>query len=121
MNSCLLTNAEYEVMEALWESDEPVKTRILLEKMKEKGRDWKRQTLNTLLFRLDEKGVLRRRRGEIYGYLSREDLMRKQTQGILDELYGGRIENFCAALAGNPDVSEEQKQKLAKLIDGWGK
>lgn len=121
MNNCILTQAEYEVMEALWESTEPVKTRILLEKMKEKGRDWKRQTLNTLLFRLEEKGVLNRRRGEIYGYLSESEIMQKRAKGILDDLYGGRIENFCAALAGNPDVSEEQKQKLTELMDGWGK
>ena len=49
-----ITGAEREVMEVLWQRTEPMQTRELLEEMKERGKKWKRQTLNTLLFRLEE-------------------------------------------------------------------
>ena len=57
-----ITDTEQSVMEVLWERSEAVATRELLELMKEKGRNWKRQTLNTLLFRLEEKGIVSRTR-----------------------------------------------------------
>ena len=55
-----ITGAEREVMEVLWKYSEPLQTRELLEEMKERGKKWKRQTLNTLLFRLEEKGIVSR-------------------------------------------------------------
>ena len=50
-----ITGSEREVMEVLWGRTEPMQTRELLEVMREKGKKWKRQTLNTLLFRLEER------------------------------------------------------------------
>lgn len=114
-----ITKAEREVMEVIWEANEPVRTKNLLDKMKEKGRDWKRQTLNTLLFRLEEKGIVSRRRAYVEGALSEQELLQKQTQEILDDFYGGKLENFCAALVGNRTVKNEEVDKLYELIDGW--
>lgn len=114
-----ITKAEREVMEVIWEANEPVRTKNLLDKMKEKGRDWKRQTLNTLLFRLEEKGIVSRRRAYVEGALSEQELLQKQTQEILDDFYGGKLENFCAALVGNRTVKNEEVDKLYDLIDGW--
>lgn len=121
MESYILTNAEHDVMETLWESEKPVRTRYLLDKMSEKGKNWKRQTLNTLLFRLEDKGVITRRRGEIDNFLSESELMQTQTKRLLDNLYGGKLENFCAALAGSKNLPEEEVKRLYELIDGWGK
>ncbi len=114
-----ITKAEREVMEVIWAANEPVRTKNLLDKMKEKGRDWKRQTLNTLLFRLEEKGIVSRRRAYVEGALSEQELLQKQTQEILDDFYGGKLENFCAALVGNRTVKSEEVDKLYDLIDGW--
>ena len=86
-----ITAAEREVVEVLWEYTEPVQTRELLDRMKEKGKDWKRQTLNTLLFRLEEKGVIVRRRAYVWSVLSKEELLKKQTEGILNDFYDGEL------------------------------
>ena len=47
--------AEVEVMEVLWEQEKMILTRDLLELMAARGRNWKRQTLNTVISRLDSK------------------------------------------------------------------
>ncbi|MCI9279053.1 MAG: BlaI/MecI/CopY family transcriptional regulator [Lachnospiraceae bacterium] len=114
-----ITKAEREVMEVIWEAAEPVRTKTLLDKMKERGRDWKRQTLNTLLFRLEEKGIVSRRRAYVEGALSEDELLQKQTQEILDDFYGGKLENFCAALVGNQAIKDDDVDKLYALIDEW--
>lgn len=112
-----ITEAEREVVETLWEYSEPVQTKDLLDRMKEKGRDWKRQTLNTLLFRLEEKGVIVRRRAYVWSVLSKEELRKRQTQGILNDFYDGELKNFCVALIGNTSLNDEDVDKLNALID----
>lgn len=114
-----ITAAEREVVEVLWEYTEPVQTRELLDRMREKGKEWKRQTLNTLLFRLEEKGVIVRRRAYVWSVLSKEELLKKQTEGILNDFYDGDLKNFCAALIGNTNsaLNEEEVAQLNALID----
>ena len=100
-----ITGSEREVMEVLWGRTEPMQTRELLEVMREKGKKWKRQTLNTLLFRLEEKGIVSRKRAYVEAALTEE---------LLDDLYGGEYGNFFAALTGNTEIDSESK----KLLDG---
>lgn len=111
-----VTEAERAVLEVLWEHVEPMQTAELLEQMKQRGRDWKRQTLNTLLSRLDNKEVVNRKRGYVQAALSEEGLLMKQTQGILDNLYGGKLENFCIALLGNSNVKDEDIAQLNTFV-----
>lgn len=112
-----VTGAEREVMEVLWKYSEPVQTKDLLEEMKEKGRNWKRQTLNTLLFRLEEKGIVNRKRAYVQAALSEEELLQLQTQEILDDFYGGKYGNFFAALAGNKGIDSESEALLDGLMN----
>ena len=93
-----ITKAEREVMEVIWEAAEPVRTKTLLDKMKERGRDW---------------------RAYVEGALSEDELLQKQTQEILDDFYGGKLENFCAALVGNQAIKDDDVDKLYALIDEW--
>jgi len=112
-----ITNAERDVMEVLWEHSELVQTCELLEEMKGKGRNWKRQTLNTLLFRLEAKGIVSRKRGYVQAALSETELRQRQTEGILDSFYDGKFENFCAALLGRDKLDEEETARLNSLIE----
>ena len=118
MGDCYkLTAAEREIMEALWNYSEPIQTKDLLELMNEKGKEWKRQTLNTLLFRLEEKGIVSRKRAYVQAILTEESLLQKQTQEILNDFYGGKLRNFCAALMGNDALGAEEADSLYALID----
>ena len=80
-----ITGAEREVMEVLWQRTEPMQTRELLEEMKERGKKWKRQTLNTLLFRLEEKGIVSRKRAYVEAALSQDRQREQEPAGRLDE------------------------------------
>ena len=112
-----LTKTEQEVMEVLWESQGPVQTGELLARMQMVGRAWKRQTLNTILFRLEERGIVSRRHAYVQAALTGEELLQKRTQSILDNLYDGKIGNFFAALTGNVRLKEEEADKLNDLIE----
>lgn len=112
-----LADAEQKVMQALWERGEAVSTSELLELMNARGKKWKRQTLNTLLARLEEKGVVSRRRAFVEARISEQDLLQLQTKEILDSFYGGELKNFCAALIGNASLNDDDVDNLNALID----
>lgn len=116
-----ITDTEQSVMEVLWERSEAVATRELLELMKEKGRNWKRQTLNTLLFRLEEKGIVSRTRAYAKAAMSREELYQVQTREILDDFYGGKLSNFVAALVGSTNMTAEDADRVEALLEGLRK
>ena len=111
-----ITETEKSVMDVLWEHSDAVATRDLLEMMKEKGKDWKRQTLNTLLFRLEEKGIVSRTRAYVKPGMTREALLQVQTQEILDNFYDGKAGNFFAALVG-AKVTAEDMGRLEALLE----
>ena len=116
-DSYKLADAEQEVMQALWERGEAVSTSELLELMNARGKKWKRQTLNTLLARLGEKGVVSRRRAFVEARISEQDLLQLQTKEILNSFYGGELKNFCAALIGNASLNDDDVDSLNALID----
>lgn len=112
-----LSETEQEIMEVLWEKKEFVKTRDLLGIFNEKGKNWKRQTLNTFLIRLEEMGLILRDRSVVRAAGTRIDYQKMQSREVLDLLYGGDMSNFCMALTGQQSISEEDKQELSRLIN----
>ena len=56
-----LPDAEFEIMRAIWRCSEPVTSPILTEKLRLTlpEKDWKQQTVMTMLVRLEKKAFLR--------------------------------------------------------------
>ena len=68
-----LSRTEEQIMELLWENNRPMKTGEIMDYFTQnKGKDWKRQTLNTLLIRLEDKEVIERRRGIVEAKYTKE-------------------------------------------------
>lgn len=116
-NSYKLAAAEREIMEVLWENGGKLSTGDLMDQMQERGKKWKRQTLNTLLTRLEEKEVISRPRAYVEARMTENDLQQLQAKEILDHFYGGKLKNFCAALVGNVKLDEEEAVRLNDMID----
>lgn len=115
-DSYKIADAERDVMMTLWEQPGMVSTRELLDIMNAKGKNWKRQTLNTLLFRLEDKKIVSRKRGFVEPAMTEVELIQKQTEELLNSFYGGKFSNFCAALTGNTGISDAEADRLEKLI-----
>ncbi|MED9904968.1 MAG: BlaI/MecI/CopY family transcriptional regulator [Lachnospiraceae bacterium] len=112
-----LAATEYEIMEVLWEKGDYILTRDLLDIFNEKGKNWKRQTLNTLLVRLEEKQLVLRKRAFVATSCTKAEYLHLYTKEILDTMYGGKLGNFCAALSGNDHIEESDAEELNKLIE----
>lgn len=61
-----LSAAETEIMEKLWAQEGPIRQTGLLELFRKSGKEWSRQTLNTLLIRLESRNFVKRERRMVW-------------------------------------------------------
>ena len=73
-----VSEAELEVMEKLWDQEGAVKQAQLLALFEADGKEWKRQTLNTFMSRLEDKGLVKRENRMVEPLYSREEYYRIQ-------------------------------------------
>lgn len=111
-----LSETEQEIMEVLWECKGTVKTRELFELFNKRGKNWKRQTLNTFLFRLEEMGLISRERSVVHVIGTKADYEQQKSREILDQMYDGDMGKFCMALSGKQEISSEDREELDRLI-----
>lgn len=114
-----ISETEKEVLEKLWEYPEGIKQSTLLSIFLESGKEWKRQTLNTHLSRLEDKGLVKRENRivyAIYGAIEYHNLVMKET---IDEMYDGKISNFVVAFMAEKKITEADAKELLNLLEHY--
>ena len=114
-----ISEAESVVMEALWRqsplSAEDVVAALAVEQQ------WQEPTIKTLLNRLLNKGaVTAEKEGRRYLYspvLKREDWLMRESKGLLDRLFGGRVAPLVAHFSQHRKLSKKDIAELKKLIE----
>ena len=114
---CDLSKTEMEIMQVLWDCDGFMIPSDILKLFNSRGKNWKRQTLNTLLKRMEEKEVVARRRGSVQTLCSELEYRHQQSREVVNEYFDGRLDLFVAAYAGKRSISRELSGELEELID----
>lgn len=120
-NRISLTQAEWSVMECLWEAG-PLTGREVIQRM-EKSCGWSRSTTLTLLSRLENKGALRSVPAEkgpkvFSPVLRREEAALGETKDFLDRVYQGSLSLMVSALTKKQALSREELDELYELLKG---
>lgn len=116
-----LSTIEFEIMEFLWEKNEPVQFKEILDYFNTtKDKKWKKQTLSTYLSNLRRSGIINAdtdNKYNLYFYVfSRSELIQIWTGKMVKESYGGSISNFVTAFTGGKKLSQEEAERIKKLI-----
>ncbi len=116
-----LSDTELEIMNVIWEQDEPKTFAWILEFFNVHcDKNWKRQTLSTYMTKLVGRKLLSvksvGKSTEYTSIVSRQEYEAMQAQGVLNNLYNGSLRNFLTALNQGKAVSEEDVQDLKKWI-----
>ena len=126
MNSHL-SKTEYRIMEYFWSTGGKYTFGELMKYFnEEEDKNWKKQTLNTFLSRLIDKGLLERKKEETKAYygaaLTKAEFKQRKAKAILEECYEGKISHFIAALTGNNRQlgKEAMKKDGTTTCDGYG-
>lgn len=113
-----ISEAEYAVMEALWEQSPLTATEVSDKVARQRG--WSLPTVKTLLSRLvAKKAVATEPDGRRYLYtptIERTDYVGSESRRLVDRLFGGRAAPLVAHLVEAEALTEDDIAEIEKLI-----
>ena len=112
------TDAEWKILEVLWESHP--RTMPEITKILEPETGWTRHTVITLLKRMAEKGTISvDESGTIKRYspiVSRQEASTQQTSKLLGRVFGGKATLLVHHLVDTGELSTEDVEELLKEL-----
>ena len=117
-----LSDTEKKIMELLWQLEEPLSLREIMDYLNEKlNKDWKQQTIGTYLSHLEKAGLVRidKRFARSYLYFpacTKEEYTQKYLQKLVSESFNNSIADLVCAFTGGKKLSKKDLKELQKLI-----
>lgn len=119
MSKKTITPSEYELMEILWQSDEPMGLAQITAHLSEEK--WTKNAAAALLLRLADKGfVTYEKSGKLNFYraaIQRAEYGRGEAKSLLARLYNGSVKNMVAALCNTGDIDKSELDALRRLLN----
>lgn len=117
-----ISDTGFLILEYLWSRENPARFSEIMDYCNNvKGKDWKKQTINTFLTRLAQKGFItvdKRYTRALYSpTLTEEEYYQRQAQKMVEESYNGSIKNFLSAFTGNRKLTNKEKNELLDYIE----
>ena len=117
------TEAEWKIMEVLWESSPRTMSEIT--KTLEPATGWTRHTVITLLKRMQEKGTVAvDEGGDVKRYtplLSQEEASSQQTKKLLSHVFSGRASLLINHLVDSGEITLKEMEDLMDMMRKAGK
>ena len=113
-----LSEGEWRLMNALW-AESGLTIAQLTARLKE-DTGWSKNTIITMLSRLEGKGAVEHDGGTPKHYaplLQQEDAARTETRSFLDRVYGGRLGLMMNAMVDSRSLTQEDIDELAAILE----
>ena len=114
-----ISDAELDVMEALWGADHPLTAAEVAERI-DPDRGWTLATVKTMLSRLAAKGALKHREdGRRFLYspaIRRDAYVGNESRRFVEKLFGGRLSPLVASLAEEQALDDEDIAAIEALL-----
>ena len=117
-----ISNAELEVMRILWREGRPLSFGEIRTEL-EANTDWNKSTIQTLVTRLRDKGVVSTATQYVTLYsanVTEQEYIQAEGQSFIDKLFGGSAKKLAAALCQNGQLSEADIDELKALFQMGG-
>ena len=117
-----LSDSEWKLMNCLW-SRSPRTIMELTAAMKA-DTGWSKNTVITMLSRLEAKGAVRHQEGErakrYFPVMDRRDAARAETESFLGKVYGGSLGLMMSAMVESRQLTESDIAELSAILDKAG-
>ena len=115
---CEMSQSESLIMEYLWKNDEGKCFSEIMEYLNgELQKNWKKQTINTFIRHLIDKGLVTaeatQKSRRYHAALTPVQFAR----GKANNYYGGSVQTFLSALTGGKQLSKELADELQKMVE----
>lgn len=122
MKQISLPDNEWKLMGRLWERS-PRTIMELTADLRE-GTGWSKNTIITMLSRLEAKGAVRHEEGArakaYYPAVDRETAARAETESFLGKVYGGSLGLLVSAMVESRALTEEDLAELSAILEKGG-
>lgn len=117
-----LSDAEWKLMNLLW--DQSPRTIMELTAAVREDTGWSKNTVITMLSRLEGKGAVRHEEGgrakHYFPVIPREDAVQAETRSFLDKVYGGSLGLMMSAMVESRALSEADIAELSAILERAG-
>lgn len=114
-----VSDAEFKVMDIIWKY-EPISTNDIVDYLLTE-KDWSPKTIQTMLFRLEKKGVItheREGRRFIYSALiQKESYMESEGRTFINRFFEGALGQMVVNFLDQQDLSDEDIDDLQAILD----
>ena len=115
-----ISESEWSVMEALWESSPQTASEVT--KTLRPTMNWAENTVRTLLTRLVEKGALKTAENAsgtrtFLPAVKREACVRAESESFMQRIFGGAAKPLLIHFAQNSKLTADEVKELKKLLD----
>ncbi len=112
-----LFDSELKVMELIWEN-EPISAKDV-SLLAEEAFEWNKNTTYTVIKKIEAKGYVKRTDPGFLctSLISREDVQKAETHGLIDRLFGGSKKALFSALIEDETLTPDEIDALRKMID----
>lgn len=119
MTNIDLTNAEWNVMDCLWEKA-PQTGREIVDTLRERV-GWSKSTTLTMLKRMTEKKLISYEDSQklrMYSpCIDRDAAVKKETESFLNRVYKGSISLMVSAMTQKQELSKEEIKELYEILE----
>ena len=117
-----LSDAEWKLMNLLWEQSPRTIMELTAAAWEDTG--WSKNTVITMLSRLEAKGAVRHEEGGraklYFPDVSQTEAAREETKNFLDKVYGGSLGLMMSAMVDSRALSEADIAELSAILDKAG-
>ena len=114
-----LSKNEWKLMRRLWEWSPRTITELTAALRDETG--WSKNTVITMLTRLEAKGAVRHEEGGkaklYFPTLQQEEAARTETENFLSKVYGGSLGLMMSAMVESRQLTEKDIAELSAILD----
>ena len=117
-----LSDSEWKLMNCLWSRSPRTITELTAALREETG--WSKNTVITMLSRLEAKGAVRHEEGErakrYFPVIDRRDAARAETESFLGKVYGGSLGLMMSAMVESRQLTESDIAELSAILEKAG-
>ena len=117
-----LSDSEWKLMRYLWDRAPRTITELTAAAREETG--WSKNTIITMLSRLEAKEAVRHEAGlrakRYFPSLRREDAAREETENFLSKVYGGSLGLMMSAMVESRQLTEADIAELSAILEKAG-
>ncbi len=114
-----LPDAEFDIMKVVWANEPPITTNIIMQQLGNE-KEWKAQTVISLLLRLVDRGFIRTEKNgkerTYFPLISKEDYLKFETGDFMARFHENSFASLVATLYDGKKIKDSDLDQLTKWL-----